>query len=687
MKISPHLWHNLNGACTGLVLLLASALALASNDELQLLSPDGTIKIEVNVNKAVTYSVSVDDKPVLRPSKLSLQIDRKLDLQRNPKVVGVQHRSVDQMLEPEVRVKSAVIRDHFNEMTVAFDNQYSVVFRAYDNGVAYRFVTALPGQVTVNSELVEFVFSPDSHVYFAEEEGFYSHNERSYIYQSIADIGKKKLASTPTLVDAAGIKLLITETDLRDYAGLWLVGNGKDRLLGTLPAFPLLKETRDPNTLERIEGDGPGPDRNEPVMKRADYLAKTDGSRSYPWRILGIARQDGDLITNQLSYQLASPNRLQDLSWIKPGKVAWDWWNANNLFGVDFAAGVNTETYMYYIDFAAEYGLEYVILDEGWYPLNDLLGSVPHMDVPALIAHAKSKGVGIILWASWKTLRDQFDAAMDRIAELGAVGIKPDFFQRDDQEMVNFYWQIAEESAERKLLVDFHGAYKPAGLRRTYPNVITREGVKGLEWNKWSYDSTPEHNTTLPFIRMAAGPMDYTPGAMRNAHGPQSYVPVDPNAGDTQDFNIRFERPMSQTTRVHQMAMLTVFESPLQMLADTPTNYRRENECTRFMASVPTVWDETRVLGGSVGDYIAVARRSGEQWFIGAMTDENGRDLDIDLSFLGNGDYQMVVFQDGFNSNRWAEDYSTVTRTVTRADKFSASLHKAGGWTARLTPK
>ncbi len=670
------------------LLLLALSPMVTAEDGLNLTSPDGTIKVAVTVDKEVSYSVSVDGKEVLMPSRLSLQIDKKLDLQHKPKVVEVKRRSVDQVLEPEVRVKSATIRDHFNEMTLVFDNQYAVAFRAFDNGVAYRYETSLPDQVTVNAELVEYVVGPDSHVYYPEEDGFYSHNERSYIYQPIGAIGKKKLASTPALVATGAVKLLITESDLRDYAGLWLLGNGKDRLVGTLPGFPLAKEILNPNTMKPFPSpDGPGPDRNEPITKRADYLAKTDGTRTYPWRVLGIAKQDGDLITNQLTYQLAEPNRIGDVSWIKPGKVAWDWWNANNLFGVDFAAGVNTETYMYYIDFAAEYGLEYVILDEGWYPLGDLLGSLPNMDVPALIAHAKSKGVELILWTSWMTLRDQFEPALDRIAELGAVGIKPDFFQRDDQEMVNFYWQIAEEAAKRHLMVDFHGAYKPTGLRRTYPNVISREGVKGLEWNKWSYDSTPEHNTTLPFIRMAAGPMDYTPGAMRNAHGPKSFVPVDPNAGVTQDFNIRFERPMSQTTRVHQMAMLTVFESPLQMLADTPTNYQREHECTEFMSKVPSVWDETRVLGGAVGDFIAVARRHGDDWFIGAMTDENGRDLSIDLSFLGDGDYDMVIFQDGVNSNRWAEDYKKVTKTVTSADKLTASLHKAGGWTARLTAK
>ena len=297
MKLSSSLWQNLTGACAGLVLMLTGTLALAANDKLQLASPDGSIKIEVKADKVVTWSVRVDGEQVLLPSQLSMRIDDTLDLQHKPKVVQVKRRSVDQVLKPEVQVKSATIHDRFNEMKVDFNNRYSVVFRAYDNGVAYRYETSLPGQVTVNSELVEFVFSADSHVYYPEEKGFYSHNERSYIYQPIADIGKKNLASTPALVATGGTKLLITETDLRDYPGLWLLGNGRDRLVGTLPQFPLVKEIRHPDTLKRFEKkEGPGPDRNEPVMKRADYLAKTDGSRTYPWRILGIAKQDGDLL-------------------------------------------------------------------------------------------------------------------------------------------------------------------------------------------------------------------------------------------------------------------------------------------------------------------------------------------------------------------------------------------------------
>lgn len=644
----------------------------------KLTSPDGKIVVSIAQDKGLHYSVNLDGHTVLSPSQIDLNIRGQKTLADSTKLVSTSTDSVKQLLQPEVKVKSATILDHYNELKLSFDNNIDIEFRAYNNGVAYRFSTHHSQDITIVNELAEFNFSNNASVYYPEEESLYSHNERSYIHYAMPEINADKLASTPALVDNADTKILITETALRDYAGLWLIGNGDNGLVGKFANLPT----------KVIPEEGAWIDRNEPVVARADYIAKTEGTRTFPWRVLAIASNDADLITNQLTYQLAEPNKLGDTSWLKPGKVAWDWYNANNIFGVDFESGLNTETYKYYIDFAAEYGLEYVILDEGWYPLGDLMGSVEGFDVPEIIRYGKEKGVGIILWTTWLTLRDQFDEAMDRFEELGAVGIKPDFFQRDDQEMVNFYWKIAEEAGKRKMMVDFHGAYKPAGLRRTFPNVISREGVKGLEWNKWSTDSTPEHNTTLPFIRMVAGPMDYTPGAMSNAIGPAVFEQWDYSGKDVnhQDFTIRFNRPMSQTSRVHQMAMLTVFESPLQMMADSPSRYRQEAESARFMSKVPTVWDETIALHGKIGDYVSVARRSGDEWFVGTLNDEHARNLKLNLDFLEPGNtYHMEVFEDGRNAHKFAEDYKTYTKLVKKGDVITMKLAPAGGYTARIT--
>ncbi|NMC41597.1 MAG: glycoside hydrolase family 97 protein, partial [Bacteroidales bacterium] len=372
-------------------------------------------------------------------------------------------------------------------------------------------------------------------------------------------------------------------------------------------------------------------------------------------------------------FRLASPLRLKDTDWIKPGRVAWDWWNANNIYGVGFRAGINNQTYKYYIDFASRYGIEYVILDEGWYRLGNVLDVVPGIDVPELCRYAASKNVGIILWVVFKTLDDRLDEALDKFSEWGVKGIKVDFMQRDDQKMVEFYYRATQKAAEHKMLIDFHGSYKPDGLIRTYPNALTREGVKGLEHSKWSTDVSPEHDVTIPFTRMVAGPMDYTPGAMINM--------------ERNNFHPVFSRPSSQGTRVHQMALYVVFESPLQMLADSPSNYEREKECTGFIAKVPVIWDDLKVLDAKTGDYILLARKNGKDWYVGGLTDWSARDLELDLSFLEPGEYTIEIFEDGINADRYAGDYSHRFLEVRPGIKMKIHMAPGGGWAARISPK
>ena len=628
----------------------------------ELRSPDQTVKVSVTADGNIAYSVSVDGHTIIEPSPISLTLNDNKVLGKHSEITDVQRTSIQQEIRPVVAEKFAVINDHCNEMRLICKGGYAVVFRAYDNGVAYRFVTHLEREITIVSEQASFNFAGNSEIYFPEEESFFSHNERTYLHLKLDTLAAGRLASLPLLVaTGAGPKVLIAESALRDYPGMWIKTGGGSSLNGAFPPYPLESRLR------------PNSDRNMPVTQSADFIARTAGKRSFPWRILAIAKSDRDLLTNQLVYQLAEPLALKDPSWIKPGKVAWDWWNANNIYGVDFRAGVNTETYRYYIDFAAKLGIEYVILDEGWYQLGDLLDVVPEMDLEALTAYGREKQVGIILWVVWKTLDDQLEAALDQFVKWGVAGIKVDFMQRDDQEMVNFYWKIAAEAAKRKMLVDFHGAYKPSGLRRTYPNVITREGVKGLEWNKWSEDITPSHNLTLPFIRMVPGPMDYTPGAVINAQ--------------PDHFRVIFNRPMSMTTRAQQVAMYVVYESPLQMMADNPSNYLKELECAKFIAAVPTTWDDTRVLEAALGEYLVLARKHGDEWFLGAMTNESGREFTLGLSFLEAGVYDAEMIEDGINADRYAGDYRRVTLTITRGDSITIRLAPGGGWAARLRPR
>ena len=621
-------------------------------------SPDRSIELSVTVENEITYSVTVDGKIVIEPSPISMTVDRGRVLGQNPTVSDVGRKTVRQVIKPVIPEKFAVIDDHYNELTIALKGYYSVVFRAYNNGVAYRFQTRIDGDLKVISEQATFNFAGANYVYFPEEESFFSHNERSYLYMQLDTMSAGRLASLPVLIKTAGPKVLIAESALCDYPGMWVASGGGNTLKGTFPHYALASQMR------------PNSDRSVVVTKYADYIAKTKGNRNFPWRVLAIAKNDGDLITNQLVFQLAEELRIKDPSWIRPGKVAWDWWNANNIYGVDFRAGVNTQTYKYYIDFASKFGIEYIILDEGWYRLGDLLDVVPEMNVEELIAYGKQKNVGIILWVVWKTLDDQLDVALDQFEKWGAAGIKVDFMQRDDQDMVNYYWKIAAEAAERKMLVDFHGAYKPSGLRRAYPNVITREGVKGLEHNKWSRDITPEHNLTLPFIRMVTGPMDYTPGAMINAQ--------------PENFRIIFNRPMSIGTRAHQVAMYMIYESPLQMMADSPPNYIKESECAEFISRIPTTWEDTRVLEAGVGEYLVLARKNGRYWYIGAMTNENVREFNLNLAFLEDGEYSAEIIEDGINADRYGSDYRKVTRTISKGDSLKIKLAPGGGWAAIL---
>jgi alpha-glucosidase len=624
----------------------------------RLVSPNGGIEVRVRAAERLRFDVLLAGRPLLVDSSLSLRV-LGTTLGHAPRVRSARTSRVDRVVEPPVRQKAAALPERYTELRLELEGGYAVSFRAFDEGVAYRFETALPDvEMRVDAEQAELRFAGDWSVHLHQEESFFSHNERHYVRRALKELDKATLASTPAVVDADGVKIAIADSDVEDYPGLWLRGTGGPGLDAAFPPYPLEEK------LER--------DRDLKVVRAADYIALTRGTRSYPWRFLGIAERDADLVTNAIVYLLQAPSRIADTSWIRPGKVAWDWWNANNLHGVDFKAGVNTRTYQHYVDFASRHGIEYVILDEGWYRLGDLLAPVPEVDVPQLVAYAKQRNVGIIPWVVWKTLDDQLLPAMDEFERWGVKGLKVDFMQRDDQKLMAFYHRVCAEAARRKLLLDFHGAIRPAQLTRTWPNLLSTGGVLGLEQFKWSDKSHPEHNVTLPFTRMFVGPFDYTPGAMRNASR-RSFAPI-------------FEQPMSLGTRAQQLAMYVVFESPLQMLADSPSSYEREAEAMEFLGPVPTVWDETRVLDARLGDFVIMARRHGRDWYLGAMTDASARELSLDLGFLPEGDYRITAWEDGPNAERWASDYRKSVKDVTRATRLTLRLAPGGGFAARIVP-
>ncbi len=639
------------------ILFVFCALPLFA-ENFTLTSPDKHIEVTVSVNKDITWQIDYQQKTVIAPSAIAMQLADERILGENPRLKKTVKNTVKNTITP-LYGRCSQIEENYNVLELRFKN-YALEFRAYNQGVAYRFLTDFPENIVVVNENVNFQMTGDCRLVGLQSSNLHAY-ESNYSTLDLSKLDGKMYLCLPLLVRVpGGPNVMITESDLLDYPGLYLQSATEHALAGFLPPFPL----------EVAQDQGRGFDLV--VQKTAGYIAKTSGKRSFPWRLAALAEKDIDFIGNNLVYLTASKNKIRDHSWIKPGLVAWDWWNDINMTGVDFKTGFNTETFKYFIDFAAENGIRYVNLDEGWSDQFDLLKPAPDLDMTAVVDYAKQKNIGLFLWCVWHTLDRQLQPALDRFAEWDIAGIKVDFMNRDDQVAVNFYERVAREAAKRNILVNYHGAYKPTGLYRTWPNVINREAVMGLEYSKWSDTVTPEHDVTIPFIRQFAGPMDFTPGAMNNANA--------------DNFASIFSRPMSQGTRCHQLAMFVAYFAPLQMLCDTPTSYQREPHVLDFLSGVPTVWDETIGIEGEVGEYIMVARRKGAVWYLGAMTNRQQRQLETLPEFLGQGTYEAVIFRDGINAHRNATDYKRTARQVTADTVLKIDMAPGGGWVAVFRP-
>lgn len=641
------------------VTFFAGMVCSMSAKEFTLYSPDGNIAVTVNVSDSLAFSVSYGRERILEMSRIGLDVEgRSNSFGEKPVLLKSARRAEDRMIDAIIPTKFRNVRDCFNELRLSFRGGWAVVFRAYDNGVAYRFETGLgDGKIRVKNELAFYVFSDDCKVYWANETNpdYISHCEAFFQLTELSEIEEEKYSYLPvSMQTCSGTRVVMTETDLSDYPNMFLFGGQGTVLKASFPHVILETEMRT--------------DRDVNVLKKADYIAETSASRTFPWRIFTLG-DDRSLLENTLAWQLASEECPGDMSWIRPGKASWEWWCELNVYGVDFKAGVNTQTYKYYIDFAANAGLEYIILDEGWSASTmDIVNPKPELDLRGLIEYGAEKGVGIILWTLWTPMMRDMENILDTYRDWGIKGIKIDFMQMNDQAMVNFYEDLARECFKRQLIVDFHGSFKPSGLQRKYPNVLSYEGVYGMEHDKCSFDISPEHDLVLPFTRMVAGPMDYTPGATTNA--------------TEDDFSIRWSHPMSQGTRAHQAAIFIAFESPLQMMCDSPSNYYKEAEFTDFISSVPTVWDEIKALEAKAGDYLLIARRSGDVWYVAGLNDWTRRELSLSLDFLGEGEFSARIFKDGVNADTWAEDYKCETLKVASDDILAVEMAKGGGWAA-----
>ena len=652
-------------------LLLSTMLLLSANlfaqKQYTVQSPDKDITVTVNVGDNLTYSVTHKGTVVLTESAIAMKLDNGTVLGAKPILKSEKTIETAEKIATNF-YKRNEIDNHYCQLTLTFKGNYSVVFRAYNDGIAYRFVTDFKKPIIIESETADFNFDADYTAYIPYvnarkgdgdfiQQQFFTSFENLYTVTPLSKMESERLVFLPAMVELKdGKKAVITESDLEDFPGLLLRNEtGKTGFSAIHAGYPKTEIQGGHNNLQYV------------VTERENYIAKVQGKRNFPWRCIVISENDAELADSDMVYKLASPCRVSDVSWIQPGKVAWDWWNAWNIYNVDFKAGINNDTYKYYIDFASQYGIEYVILDEGW-AVNlqaDLMQVVPEIDLQELVNYGKERNVGIVLWAGYAAIDKDMENVCKYYSEMGVKGFKVDFMDRDDQKVVDFYYRMAETAAKYHLFVDFHGAYKPTGLSRTYPNVLNYEGVFGLEQAKWdNEDDLVTYEVTIPFIRMVAGPFDFTQGAMNNAN--------------KNNFRAIYTEPMSQGTRCRQLAEYVIFESPFNMLCDSPTNYLKEDECTQFIANVPTTWDETIVLDGKVGEYIVVARKKDFRWYIGAITNWEERDLVIDLKPLNGGAKSGHIYRDGPNANNVAKDYVSETYQV-MGNKVKVHLAKGGG--------
>ena len=652
-------------AILSLLLLSGNASFAAKEKKYVLSSPDGTLKVEISAGNELAYQVMHGNDTILSHSNIGLVLENGTIVGKTPRITGERRRKIKDNIEsPFYRFKEFVATG--NELDLKLKGGFGIIFRAYNEGVAYRFYTTQSSDIIIKEEQAEFNFKEDYTAYLP-----YTTNDKKPMvmaYQNVYDItplskAQPKLAFLPVTVDCGSVKLTLLESDLEAYPGMFVQSQqGKYGLKGVFAPYP-------------AKTDFYPWRKQEYVTETTDFISRSRGSRSYPWRVLAITEKDTDMPVNNLVYALASPNRIGDTSWIKTGKVAWDWWNDWNLKGVPFKAGINMDTYKYYIDFASRNGLEFIVLDEGWYDpkSGDMLTVIPELDLPELIAYGKSKGVEIVLWTVFNVLDSQLEAACKKYADMGIKGFKVDFLDRDDQTAVEMVYRIAEMTARYKLTLDLHGIYKPTGINRTYPHIINFESVFGMEEVKWTdiKNNMPLYDVTFPYIRMMAGPVDYTPGAMRNA--------------TKADWRAMYYTPASMGTRCHQLAAYIVHDSPFTMLCDAPTNYLNEQECVNFIASLPVEVDSTFIASGELGKYIVTVRKKDVNWYIGGMTNWDERDVQLDFSFLPEGvSYTAVLFKDGVNANKQAEDYRKETIRIDKDSRLTLHLASGGGFAMKL---
>ena len=634
-----------------LILMVAACVSGYAQKVVTAKSPDGQTSVSVTLADRIYYDVVSHNETLLKRSVIGMRL-RDKTLGANPVLKKKSIRAVKETVKPLLPLKYSEVENRYTLLSMEMKGGYAVDFRLYNDGIAFRMRTSLPGEIEVMQENTVFQLAEDCDLVLQQPSGFKTSCEENYsIVKSQAWKAEDRMSELPVLIMGKNQKILLSEFDLCSYPGLFLKGNGDNSLSAIQPKVPLA-----------YEDDG---DRSHRILKEADYIAKTSGTRNFPWRYLLMTQEDGRLAENTMPMRLAQKCQIEDTSWIKSGQTCWDWLNGIP-YGPDvtFKSGINLATYKYFVDFASRHGVPYIIMDEGWaLDTRDPFRTNPEVDLPELIRYAKEKHVGIFVWLPWLTVEHHMDL-FEKFEAWGIVGTKIDFMDRQDQWMIDFYDRVAKEAAKHHIMIDFHGAFHPSGLEYRYPNVLTYEGVRGMEYNG---GCTPKNTVWFPFLRNAVGPMDYTPGSML------CYQPEDYHGN----------RPIcaGMGTKVYNMAVFVLFESNLQMLMDNPCRYDKWPDCRDFLTSVPVNWDETRVLAAEAGQYIVMAKRKGQKWFIGGITNDKERELDVTLSILPEGkNLQMTSFVDGINANRIAMDYRMEKTSVNKATKLPIKMARNGGF-------
>jgi alpha-glucosidase len=649
-----------------LAIFISFSISAWSSDTLSVCSPSGKICVKIWMEENLKYRIYDNGKSILEPSSIDMILENNSSFSFKNSIKSHTVKKVHSEIISPVPEKRKIIQDNYNVMSIAFRQPYKIEFRVYDDGIAYRFLTLFKDSITVHNEIAEFHFPGNPSAYFpgihkrSDADIFHTSFEELYPLREVDKIENTEMAYNPVLViPQSNPKIAITESDLEDYPGMFLSGTGSSSFKAVFAPYPLE---------EKMTG---GEYPQSLVTKRADYIARTKGTRTFPWRVLIIADEDRQLPSNDIVYRLASPSRIGDASWVNPGKGTDEWTINVNLFNVPFRSGVNTASYKYYIDFAKRFGFNRIMMDAGWSDNMDLFKINPDINMDTLVAYARKEGIKISMWTLAHTLDRQLDSALYRFNRWGVDFIMTDFIDRDDQKTVNFYYRIAKACADHHIMIMYHGAYPPKGFNRTYPNNVTREGVLGSEYNIGSDKASPEHDVTLPYTRMLAGSFDYEPGILNNATK-KGFRPIEGMV-------------MSQGTRCHQLAMFVVYDNPMEIFSGNPSQAWLEPKFTELLGSIPTTWDETKIIDGKVGEYIVTARQKGANWYIGAMTDWSARDISIAFDFLDDaGNYKATICKDGVNAERYAADYILTDTTVKKNDTINFHLASGGGFFIRL---